>query len=78
MATNAKALIEKAKKRAAKNAKKLPTEAYDEVWTYLPEWAGFQAGPDRDLATGQIAVSVGGERWGRRRPALSSRPPISW
>jgi hypothetical protein len=64
MAANAKTLVERAKKRAVKNAKKLPLEASDEVWTFLPEWAGFQAGPAGDLSSGEIAVSVGGDSMG--------------
>ncbi len=59
-----KAAIAKAKKRALKNVKKLPLEGYDEVWTYLPEWAGFMAGADDDLASGEIAVAIGGDAMG--------------
>lgn len=63
-AEKVKAVIARAKKRAAKNAKQLPAEAYDEVWTYLPEWAGWRAGPDDELASGEIAVVVGGDAMG--------------
>ncbi len=63
-AAKVQAVIEKAKKRALKNVKKLPLEGYDEVWTYLPEWAGFMAGADDDLASGEIAVAIGGDAMG--------------
>jgi hypothetical protein len=63
-AAQRRAAIARAAKRARKNPAVLPAASDDEVWITLPVWAGFHAGGNAKVASGEVGVSIGGDAMG--------------